>query len=187
MRIVAGIHRGRQLLRPPATITRPTMDKVRESIFNVLRNGNLCDRGNVVEDAIVLDVFAGSGALSLEALSQGANFAYMLEKNHHAQEIIRKNINNLKEHNRVKLLNANALHPPKAPMTAPNLIFFDPPFGHNLTARSLPMLEARSWIANDAICVAEIESSEELNLPSGYKIIKERVYGTAKVFFFQKD
>lgn len=186
LRIVAGKHRGRKIKRPPETITRPTMDRVRESIFNILTYGEWGgERYNAVKDAIVLDAFAGSGALGIECLSQGAKFVYFFDKNPAPLRIIRENVDHVGEQDNAAILFADATRPPK-PRAAATLVLLDPPFGKNLTALCLPPLLVSGWIAPDAVIVAEIEADQTLAVPETLEVIKHRVYGTTQVFFMMQ-
>lgn len=180
MRIIAGKHRGRPLSRPPAMITRPTMDRVRESIYNML----IHMAEDALQDATVLDAFAGSGALGLEALSRGAKYIYFFDKNTRALATVRENVWSLGESENCKLMKADAISPPKAPQ-AMDLVLLDPPFGKNFVALSLPELLKAGWIDAHTLIIAEIASKEELNLPERFEVIKERVYGTAQIFFMK--
>lgn len=184
MRIIAGIHRGRSLKRPPAIITRPTMDRVREAIFNMLTHGGWEGDKDIIEGAIVLDAFAGSGALALEALSRGAAFAYFFDQNDQALAVVRQNIKSLGEEKRSKLLKTNACHPLKVLRPA-TLILLDPPFGKDLLSKSLPGLFSSGWIAPDALIMAEIQAKETYALPPNFIVLKEKIYGTAKVIFIR--
>ena len=184
MRIIGGYHRGRKLNRPPETITRPTMDKVRESIFNMIIHGDWEDIGDPLNEGVILDAFGGSGALALEAISRGANKAYIFEKNNLPYQIIKENVASLKEQNKVTLMKANATIPPEVPEPI-TLVLLDPPFGKDLVSICIPILLAKGWISKQTLIVAEIESSESITIPEGFEILKERVYGTAKVFFIR--
>lgn len=191
MRIIAGKHRGRPLARPPAMITRPTMDRVRESIFNMLAHADIDDKMDYVQDASVLDAFAGSGALGLECISRGARFVYFFDKNTRALATVRENVWSLQESESTKIMKADATKPPQAPQPM-DLVLLDPPFGKNLTALCLPPLLQTGWINEKTLIVAEIAAKEELNLPENFTILRERTYGTAQVFFltctnFSKD
>jgi 16S rRNA (guanine966-N2)-methyltransferase len=184
LRIIAGKHRGRPISRPPAMITRPTMDRVRESIFNMLAHADLEGKIDYLQDAVVLDAFAGSGALGLEALSRGAKFIYFFDKNTRALATVRENVWSLGEAEATKIMKADATKPPNAPQ-AMHLILLDPPFGKNLTALCLPPLLKGGWIDQNTLIVAEIATKEELKLPDSFSIIKEKVYGTTQMFFIK--
>lgn len=184
MRIIAGKHRGVRIARPPAMITRPTMDRVRESIYNMLSHSEIEGKIDFITDALVLDAFAGSGALGLEALSRGAKFVYFFDKNTRALATVRENIWTLKESDNTKVLKADATQPPQAPQ-AMDMVLLDPPFGKDLVAKCLRPLTEQGWIDENTLIVSEIASSEALNLPNNFRILKEKVYGTAQMFFIK--
>ena len=181
MRIIGGRHRGRRLRRPPESITRPTMDKVRESIFNIILHG---DSDDPLTDGVVLDAFGGSGALGLEAISRGARKVYIFEKNNIPYQVIKDNISSLQEQTNVTLMKADAIIPPEAPEPM-SLILLDPPFGKDLVSICIPVLLAKGWIDARTLIVAEVESKETISLPDGFVVLKGRIYGTAKVNFLR--
>ncbi|MGB0935073.1 MAG: 16S rRNA (guanine(966)-N(2))-methyltransferase RsmD [Alphaproteobacteria bacterium] len=184
MRVIGGKFRGMRLQRPPESITRPTMDRVRESIFNMLAH---YDGDDLLQDAVVVDAFAGSGALAIESLSRGAKKAYLFDINSKPLAIIRQNLDKVGvSEEQAILMKASAIRPPKAPEPA-TLVLLDPPFGKNLTPKAMIALKDQGWINGDTIIMAEIECREDVNLPAGFKILDQRLYGTAKVFFMQAD
>lgn len=184
MRIIAGKHKGARLKRPPAMITRPTMDRVRESIYNMLAHTEIEGKIGYIENTVVLDAFAGSGSLGLEALSRGARFIYFFDKNTRALATVRENIWSLKESESTKTLKADATQPPKAPEPM-DLVLLDPPFGKDLVSKCLKPLVKAGWITQETLIVCEIASTEDLNLPDEFKILKEKVYGTSQMFFLK--
>lgn len=170
--------------RPPAMITRPTMDRVRESIFNMLTHTDIEGKIDHIQDAVVLDAFAGSGALGLEAISRGAKFVYFFDKNTRALATVRENVWSLEESESTKIMKVDALNPPTAPESI-DLVILDPPFAKNFVSLCLNPLWKNGWINPNTLVVAEIASKEELNLPDDFVIIKEKVYGTAQMFFIK--
>ena len=191
MRIVAGKHRGRVLQAPEGLEVRPTADRAREALFNILAHkGFRADGLSPVRDAIVLDAFAGTGALGLEALSRGAAHVTFMETDRRAVAAIRANVAALREEARTSLREADATRPPAAPpagRTAPcTLVFLDPPYGHGLGAPALTALAARGWIAADAICVIELEAKEPFAPPEGFTQLDERRYGKARLVFLTR-
>jgi 16S rRNA (guanine966-N2)-methyltransferase len=185
VRIVAGKHRGRPLLAPTGKAIRPTADRTRESLFNVLAHGV---PGFAFEGASVVDVFAGTGALGLEALSRGAAHATFIDSDPAALHVIRQNAAKLGEWRAVTLLKLDAGHlpPPALAAKAPcRLAFLDPPYGENLLVPALQGLAARGWLAADAIAVAEIGAKEHLDPPKDFALIDERAYGAAKIVFLR--
>lgn len=183
MRITAGIHRGRPLLAPDGKNTRPTSDRARESIFNILRHGSWHD--GVLDDALVLDVFAGTGALGLEALSQGARHAAFIEREQPAAAFCRDNIAALKEGPRTSVFTFDATDPLPRPLYVEprTLVFLDPPYGKYLGAESLKALVGKDWLAEGAVCVLEMSKKVPEIIPAGFTVHDERIYGLAKVQF----
>ena len=171
MRIVGGRWRGRRLAAvgtgDPKAALRPTTDRVRESIFNLLVNAH----GDPVTEATVLDAFAGTGALGLEALSRGAASATFVETGRPALALLRRNVETLEAEARVHA--RDALRP--GPGTPHDLLFLDPPYGRGLGARALDALEAGGWVAPAATLVWE-EASEQAP-PPGWDRLDARRYG----------
>ena len=179
MRIVGGKHKGRQLDAPKGRDTRPTSDRAREAMFNVLAH---LPNASGLDGAHVIDVFAGTGALGLEALSRGALHATFVDNHRGAQKIIQTNIQTLNEGARSRLLPVKAQALPKAPNPV-DYAFLDAPYQKNLTAPALKMLEEQGWLKDGAIVMVEIAAKEDLDLPEQLTVIKEKNYGAAKVLF----
>jgi 16S rRNA (guanine966-N2)-methyltransferase len=186
LRIIAGKHRGRLLQRPPESITRPTTDRVREAMFNILTHGGLAEESNTVTDAVVLEAFGGSGALALEALSRGARYAYVMEKDKRALRIIQTNIKTLKEELHSCVYQGDTQKPPVA-LEPASLIFLDPPYGKGLVEKALAALLNTGWIAPNAILVAEIHVDETVQPPASIRTLQERVYGNVRLVFMAKE
>jgi 16S rRNA (guanine966-N2)-methyltransferase len=187
MRITAGIHRGRPLTAPKGRDTRPTSDRARESIFNILRHGNW--HHGVLEDAAVLDVFAGTGALGLEALSQGAKHAAFIEREHPAVDYCRANIEALGEEGRTAVFTFDAANPIARPLYIEprTLVFLDPPYGKYLGAGALKGLVEKDWLKEGAVCVLEMSRKVPEMTPAGFTVHDERTYGIAQVQFMTWD
>jgi 16S rRNA (guanine966-N2)-methyltransferase len=176
MRIVAGKFRGRALLTPSDDSIRPTSDRAREAIFNVIASR----LGPVFTGLRVLDLFAGTGALGLEALSRGAQQAVLVDNGAEARGLIRDNIEALGLGGVAKLLrrDATALGP-AGTMGPVDLVFLDPPYGKGLGEKALVSLGEGKWLAPDALIVFEEGAEVEVALPPGYKLQDRRVYGAA--------
>lgn len=190
MRIVGGTFRGRQLATPRGRTVRPTSDRVREALFDILQHGLQSHAGGgLPSGANVLDVFAGTGALGLEALSRGATHVTFIEKDPTACRMIERNTLMLRATDSVTLLRRNALRPaaPPAEFLAANLLVMDPPYRSDLAAPALQALRARGWIARDAISVIEIATGESLDLPRGFVIADERRYGDTTLVFLKSE
>lgn len=183
MRIVGGSHRGRRLRAPAGRDTRPTTDRTREAIFNILAHpGWGPDGGSPVEGAVVLDAFCGTGALGLEALSRGARRAVFLDTGRAALECVRANIDDLGEGGRTAVLRADAARPPAA-REAATLAFLDPPYGQDLATKALAALARGGWLASGAVAVVEEAASAPLAIPDGFTVLEDRRYGDTRVLF----
>ena len=182
MRIVAGRHRGRTLIAPEGLAVRPTADRTREAIFNVLTQGKLAGGGNPLIDARVLDAFAGTGALGLEALSRGAARVTFMESQAAALATLRANLEALEETRNAEVLAIDVLRPP--PAAAPcDIVLMDPPYNQGLAAPALTALAGSGWIAPGAIVAVELMKAEAFEAPEGFEVRDERGYGKAKVAF----
>ncbi len=185
MRIVAGRHRGRRLLAPLGETVRPTSDRAREALFNILSHGQLAGEGIPFAEAAVLDAFAGTGALGLEALSRGAADAVFIEQDREALAILRQNIAALGEDARSRIVSGDATRPPRAPLACA-LAFLDPPYRSGRAAAALTALDAAGWLTPDALAVVELATREELTPPAGFFLLDERVYGAARLLFLRR-
>jgi 16S rRNA (guanine966-N2)-methyltransferase len=172
MRIVAGKWRGRPLESPPDARTRPTGDRVRQSLFDMLTHRVAFER------LLVLDAFAGTGALGLEALSRGAAHATFFERDATSLAVVKRNVQKLQAE--AQVLRADATRPPHA-ATACDLVFLDPPYAKGLLATSVPALQAAGWFANDALLVAEMSSAAPEAAPQGFEVLDARDYGAARI------
>ena len=186
MRIVAGRHRGRRLLAPPGEKVRPTGDRAREALFNILSHGQLAAEGIPFAGAAVLDAFAGTGALGLEALSRGAAEAAFIEQDREALATLRQNIAALGEGGRARVVSSDATRPPRA-SSACTLVFLDPPYRSGLAAAALTALDAAGWLTPDAVAVVELAARERLAPPAGFNLVDERVYGAARLVFLHRE
>jgi 16S rRNA (guanine966-N2)-methyltransferase len=177
MRIDAGSHRGVRLATPVGLETRPTADRARQAVFNILAHAY-----DAIRDAKVLDVFAGSGAMGLEALSRGAERASFIESDRGAAEAIKKNIAACREQARAQLFVADALKPPRAAANwgPARLVFLDPPYGKDLLVPALSALRDAGWIAPQALLVAEMHRRDAFTAPDGFELLDDREYGKAR-------
>lgn len=177
LKIIGGEFRGRNLLTLPDLNTRPTANRTREALFNIL--------AFKVKNAVVLDLFAGSGALGLEALSRGAQHVTLVENNRKACEIIAKNIALCKAQNHAKVICCNA-ELFKGQGAEYDLVLMDPPYGQKLTDKALKVLTANSLLNNGAVVVAEHEAGEVPVYDNNvYTLSQTRVYGKAALSFFE--
>ena len=182
MRIVAGRHRGRTLIAPDGLAVRPTADRTREAIFNVLTQGKLAGGRNPLIEARVLDAFAGTGALGLEALSRGAARVTFMESQAAALATLRANLEALEESERAEVLAVDVLRAP--PAAAPcGVVLLDPPYNQGLAAPALTALAHGGWIAPGGIIAIELMKAEAFEVPEGFEVLDQRGYGKAKVAF----
>lgn len=172
MRIIAGTWRGRALAAPSGTATRPTADRVRQALFDMLLHAPWGGRG-LLEGAFVLDGFAGTGALGLEALSRGAAHASFFERDRAALACLQANIAACRAGDRATVLATDATRPP--PGRPCTLVFLDPPYGQGLVPAAWTALHLAGWIAPDAVTVAETGRDEVVELPG--TLLAERAHG----------
>lgn len=182
MRIIAGAHRGRRLVAPAGLGTRPTAERLRQALFDMLWHAPWAGRARI-EGAQVLDAFAGSGALGLEALSRGAAEATFLETDRAALAAIRANIAACREQPRARVIAGDALAPPRAQAPC-GLLFLDPPYGKGLLAPALAALARAGWIAPGALVVAETAAEAPENAPPGFTPLAGRAHGAGLVRVF---
>ena len=185
MRIVGGSHRGRRLAAPAGETVRPTSDRAREALFNILSHGDFAASGSPFADRPVLDAFAGTGAFGLEALSRGAGAAAFIEEGRDALRVLRRNITALGEEDRAQIVAGDATRPPRAPF-ASALAFLDPPYKSGLAAPALAALAGAGWLTQDALVVVEVGAREPFAPPAGFTHIEARVYGAARLIFLRR-
>lgn len=187
MRITSGAWRGRRLIAPPGRLVRPTSDRVRQAIFNLLRHGGFFDGGDdgFLNGVAVLDVFAGSGALGFEALSNGASFASFIENGRPSLLALRENSAEIGATNTSAVIAADATKPPQAPRTH-GLVFLDPPYGKNLGEIATVTLNARGWFARDAILVLEEADGVVTAPPPGFAALDTRRYGDTAIHILRR-
>jgi len=179
MRIVAGKFRSTRIEAPKGLATRPTSDRVRQALFNALEHG--ASRVDF-EGARVLDLFAGSGALGLEALSRGARFCLFVEESAEARAAIRRNVEALSLTGATKIWRRDATKLGEAGTMQPfDLIFLDPPYGKGIGATALQSAAQGYWIREGAIAVLEERANSEIELPAVFEEIDMRVYRDTKI------
>lgn len=186
MRIVAGLHRGRQLASPAGLSTRPTSDRARQAVFNIIEHAGWKTR-DLLDGADVLDVFAGTGAMGLEALSRGARHAVFVEQNPAALKSCAENIETLGEgeHSHVLCSDVLKLRPRGLHFEPRTLVFLDPPYGKGLGAKALTLLAEGNWLADNAVCILEMAKKEPEQIPPGFTVHDTRDYGVARVMFLE--
>jgi len=184
LRIVGGVHRGRRLTAPAGETVRPTSDRAREALFNILSHGSFAAAGLPFAGRPVLDAFAGTGALGLEALSRGASAAVFIENGRDALAVLRRNIAMLGEEDRAHIVAADATRPARAAMVCATA-FLDPPYRSGLAGPALSALAGAGWLMPEALAVVELAAREEFSLPAEFAAIDERVYGAARLVFLR--
>ncbi len=187
LRIIGGRHRGRHLETEPGSRVRPTADRVREAVFNKLMHGLISEGGAALTGVRVVDVFAGTGAMGLEALSRGAAHVTFIDLTGRSLRLIERNATALGEEEKVSFLLRDGADPGPAPTEAEphGLIFLDAPYRSGLTTPAFAALAREGWIAPGAIIVAERAAKEDLQMPEGFALIDERRYGAAMVAFLR--
>lgn len=180
MRIISGRFKGHPIAAPKGQNTRPTSDRARESLFNVLAHA---DWATDLEGARVIDLFAGSGALGFEAMSRGGAFCLFVETDSSARGTIRDNIEALQlfGNTRIHRRSATDLGPKPAGVGEPfTLAFMDPPYNQGLVTPCLQTLKAGAWLSPDALVVVETEANEAFE-HAGWDVVDERSAGKAKL------
>jgi 16S rRNA (guanine966-N2)-methyltransferase len=181
MRVVGGRLRGRPLQAPASRAIRPTSERLRESIFDILAHAY----GDPVANARVIDLFAGSGALGIEALSRGASFALFVDNGSEARALLRANVEALGLGGVTRIWRADATKLGRAPAGGPfALAFVDPPYDEGLAGPALASLVDGAWLAPGAIIVVEEAAKAEIVAPAGLEAVDARVYGGTQVRLF---
>jgi 16S rRNA (guanine966-N2)-methyltransferase len=184
MRVVGGRLRGRALAGPKSQTVRPTADRLREALFNILVHAY----GDPVTDARVLDLFAGTGALGLEALSRGAAYALFVDDGAEARALIRENVAALGLGGASRIFRRDATKLGAAhPIEAFSLVFLDPPYGRGLAERALQSARAGAWLAPDALIVVEEAAASAFAAPAGFAELERRRYDDTEFIFLRSD
>jgi 16S rRNA (guanine966-N2)-methyltransferase len=182
MRIVGGRLKGRALTAPASRAIRPTSERLRESIFDILEHrfpGH-------IEGARVVDLFAGSGALAIEALSRGARFALFVDNAPEARAVLRANVEALALGGMTRIWRADATRLGSAPAAGRfGLAFLDPPYGKGLAGPALASLIDGGWLEPDALLVVEEAARAEIAAPAGLESVDDRAYGDTRIAIFQ--
>jgi 16S rRNA (guanine966-N2)-methyltransferase len=182
MRVVGGRLKGRSLVSPSSREIRPTADRLRESLFNILVHAY----GDPIEGARVLDLFAGTGALGIEAVSRGAGFALFVDNGTEARALLRNNIEALGLGGLTKVFRRDATDlGPAHPVERFSLVFLDPPYGKGLAEKALVSLRNGGWLAPGAMLVVEEAKAAGLTAPEGYQELERRAYDDTELVFLQ--
>ncbi len=177
MKVISGKYKGRKIEGFDIEGTRPTMDRVKESLFATIQN--------YVKESVVLDLFSGSGNLGIEALSEGASYAYLVDKNIKCIKTINKNINNIGIEN-VKVLNMDYKLALKQINKKLDLIFLDPPYKTSLIEDSLKLIDEYDLLSDDGLIVCESDDVDKIIYSNKYESIKEKRYGDKYIVLLKK-
>jgi 16S rRNA (guanine966-N2)-methyltransferase len=182
MRIVGGDLRGRRLNTPRSAAIRPTADRLRESLFNILTHSH----DEPIPEARVLDLFAGTGALGLEALSRGAAYALFIDTSAEARALIRSNVEQFGLGGVTRIFRRDATHlgPRLNPARQFSLVFADPPYGSGLAEQALVSARAGTWLTPDALIVVE-EAVQAFRTPKGFVQVERRTYDDSELTFLR--
>ena len=180
LRLIGGEWRGRKLRFPDAPNLRPTPDRVRETVFNWL--------APMIHGARCLDLFAGSGALGLEALSRGAAFTTFVDSHKKVTSVLKEHLNLLNINEKAEVLQMDGVNFLKGEAQKYDLAFLDPPYHLDFMQKVVPLLEDNGWLADNAMLYLEIEKRQELpELPESWKQLKEKTAGEVNYFLFQRN
>ncbi len=183
MRIIGGRFRGRKLAAPQSQTVRPTSDRLRELIFNILAHG----QGDPVSGARVIDLFAGTGALGLEAMSRGAAFALFIDDGAEARALMRQNVEALGLGGTTRIFRRDATQlGPVHPLAPFSLAFIDPPYRRGLAEKSLVALRDGGWLEPGAIVVVEEAADAEFAPPQGFLEIERRRYDDTQLVLLRQ-
>jgi len=173
MRVIGGRLRGRAIASPASQAIRPTQDRLRESLFNILMHAY----GNPLDGARVLDLFAGTGALGIEAVSRGAAFVLFVDNGAEARALLRRNVEALGLGGVTKVYRRDATRlGPAHPMEPFALAFLDPPYGQGLAEQALASLRDGGWLKPDALVVVEEAKAAGFTAPEGFEELDRRAY-----------
>ena len=182
MRVVGGTLRGRAIVAPKSNAIRPTADRLREALFNILTHAY----GDPISRARVLDLFAGTGALGIEALSRGAAFTLFIDDGAEARALLRENMTTLGLGGTSKVFRRDAtkLGEPQ-PLPPFSLVFLDPPYGQGLATGALNSARAGGWLTPDALAVVEEATKAQFTAPEGFREIDRRRYDDTEFVFLR--
>jgi 16S rRNA (guanine966-N2)-methyltransferase len=182
MRVVGGRLRGRNLATPSSQAIRPTADRLRESLFNILVHAY----DNPIDGARVLDLFAGTGALGIEAISRGAAFALFVDNGAEARALLRNNVEALGLGGVTKVYRRDATNlGPAHPLEPFSLAFLDPPYGKGFAEQALVSLREGGWLAPGALVVVEEATAAEFVAPEGFEELERRAYDDTEFVFLR--
>lgn len=179
MRIVGGKYRGKKLWAPQGKDVRPTSERAREAVFNILYS----KLGGNYSELTLLDIFCGTGAFGFEALSRGFKYVSFIDID--TAPILHNSKLFAAERQKFEIIKADATRLPYAKQQY-DVIFMDAPYTKGLTAETIKQILQQQWLNKNAVCIIEIRKNEELNIPDEFELIDERIYGLARILFIQK-
>ncbi len=187
MRIVGGAFKGRALKAPSNQTVRPTTDRAREALFNILaHNDDLFVEDKGLDGATVIDLFAGTGALGLEALSRGAAFALFVDNSIEGRGLVRENMQACGVAARARLFKRDATKiGERGKMDRATLAFLDPPYGKGLGERALTALHDGNWLAPDALVIVEESAKADFTAPVAFEVLQTRQMGETQLSFLR--
>ena len=180
MKVVAGLYKGRNIEGYNIEGTRPTQDRVKENLFNIINEN--------IQDKVVLDLFSGSGNLAIESLSRGAKFAYLVDNNNKSINIIKKNINNIGITN-CKVINSNykeALNYLIDNNIKIDIVFLDPPYKTNYIEESINIIVKDNLLSDKGIIICESDSVDKIIYSDNYEVIKSKQYSDKYIVILKK-
>lgn len=178
LRIIAGSARGRKLISPEGKHVRPTLDRVRESVFNMLTA--------YLAEASVLDLFAGSGALGIEALSRGAAHAVFVDQSKASLEVVKQNLTLTHFEPSAEVIYSDFSAYLRQCSTQFDLIFLDPPYAAGFLESALDIIHQRKLLAENGLIVCELDSTDEIVCPEAYELYRNRKYGKARILLMKE-
>jgi len=182
MRVVGGRLKGRNIASPASNAIRPTQDRLRQSLFNILIHAY----ANPIDGTRVLDLFAGTGALGIEAVSRGAKFVLFVDNGAEARALLRNNVEAFGLGGVTKVYRRDATNlGPAHPMEPFSLVFMDPPYGKGLADQALTSLREGGWLAPDALVVVEEATAAAFAAPDGYDELERRAYDDTEFVFLR--
>ena len=182
MRIISGNHRGTRLLSPKRAPIRPTSDRVKEALFNILENSEFASS---YKGKLVVDAFAGTGALGLEALSRGAQKVVFIENNLTTIRSLVGNIKKLRSENSTQIAKGDASQISIASSEPAGLIFMDPPYNSHLAPECINNLNKNGWVDKKTLIVLEQSSKASFDMPTWLKCLQHNKYGATRLFFYK--
>ena len=192
MKITGGKYRGKSIESRPERTVRPTTSFVREAIFNILKHGKFLyddqfiadDNPDQVADRRVVDIFCGTGALGIEALSRGATHVTFVDQNSQTLSLTRQNVAHIGELDRAAFLRSDSTMLPRAPKPC-HLAFIDPPYHQELVSKALKSLKQQGWLEPGAIVVIEQGKRDDSTVPEGFILLSDRVHDKTRITLLQ--